>query len=75
MEKDANIQGVVYVYFVVNKEGKVTNVEVKRGVKGGPGLDKEAIRVISSLPKWAPGKQNGRPALVSYTLPVRFVLR
>jgi protein TonB len=75
MEKDANIQGVVYVYFVVNKDGKVSNVEVKRGVKGGPGLDKEAIRVISSLPKWTPGKQNGRPAMVSYTLPVRFVLR
>jgi periplasmic protein TonB len=75
MEKDANIQGVVYVSFVVNKEGKITNVEIKRSVKGGPGFDKEAIRVISSLPKWSPGKQNGRPVSVAYTLPVRFVLR
>lgn len=75
MEKDAGISGTVYVYFVINKEGKVSNVEVKRGVKGGPGLDKEALRVIKSMPNWSVGKQNGRPASVQFTLPVKFVLR
>ncbi|MCC6251637.1 MAG: energy transducer TonB [Bacteroidia bacterium] len=75
MEKDAGISGTVYVYFVINKEGKVSDVQVKRGVKGGPGLDKEAMRVIKSMPNWSIGKQNGRPASVQFTLPVRFVLK
>ncbi len=75
MEKDAGISGTVYVYFVINKEGKVSNVEVKRGVKGGAGLDKEAVRVIQNMPHWSIGKQNGRPASVQFTLPVKFVLR
>lgn len=75
MEKDAGIAGTVYVYFVINKEGKVSSAEVKRGVKGGPGLDKEALRVIQNMPSWSIGKQNGRPASVQFTLPVKFVLK
>jgi len=75
MEKDAGISGTVYVYFVINKEGRVSNAEIKRGVKGGPGLDKEALRVISNMPAWSVGKQNGRPAAVQFTLPVKFVLK
>lgn len=75
MEKDAGVQGTAYVYFVIDKDGKVQNAEIKRGVKGGPGLDKEALRVIKSMPNWKAGKQNGRPVLVSFTLPVKFVLR
>ncbi|MFN4930599.1 MAG: energy transducer TonB [Bacteroidia bacterium] len=75
MEKDAGISGTVYVYFVINKEGKVSNAEVRRGVKGGPGLDKEALRVIQNMPAWSIGKQNGRPASVQFTLPVKFVLK
>jgi protein TonB len=75
MEKDAGISGTVYVYFVINKEGRVSNTEIKRGVKGGPGLDKEALRVISNMPAWSVGKQNGRPAAVQFTLPVKFVLK
>ena len=75
MEKDAGISGTVYVYFVINKEGKVSNAEVRRGVKGGTGLDKEALRVIQNMPAWSIGKQNGRPASVQFTLPVKFVLK
>jgi len=75
MEKDAGISGTVYVYFVVNKEGKIANAEVRRGAKGGPGLDKEALRVIKNMPSWSIGKQNGRPAAVQFTLPVKFVLK
>ncbi len=66
------IAGVVYIHFVVNKNGQVTNVEVVRGVD--PALDKEAIRVISSSPRWAPGKQRGKPVNVCFTFPIRFIL-
>jgi protein TonB len=75
MERDAGIQGTVIVYFEVNKEGSVENAKVQRGVKGGAALDREAIRVISAMPRWAPGKQNGRPCRVQFNVPVRFVLR
>jgi periplasmic protein TonB len=73
-EKKAGIQGTVYVYFVVDKQGRVTNTEVKRGVRGGAGLDEEALRVISSMPPWSPAKHNGKPVMVAYTLPVKFIL-
>ena len=75
LEKENSITGTVYVYYVISKEGKPEDVKVVRGVKGGAGLDKEAIRVISSMPAWSVGKQNGRPAKVAFTIPVKFVLR
>lgn len=75
MEKENGISGTVWVYFVINKEGKVTNAEVKRGVKGGQGLEKEALRVIQNMPNWSIGKNNGRPAAVQFNLPVKFVLK
>lgn len=75
MERDAGIQGTAIVYFEVNKEGQVENARIQRGVKGGGALDREAIRVISSMPRWTPGKQNGRPCRVQFNVPVRFVLR
>jgi len=71
--KDANIQGTVFVTFIVEKDGSVSNVTILRGVNKY--LDNEAIRVVSSLPKWTPGKQNGNPIRVGYNLPIRFVLR
>jgi TonB family protein len=71
---DAGIQGIVYVQFVVNKEGKVTDVKLARGIKGAPGMDKEAMRVVSSMPHWKPGKQNGRVVSVRYIVPVKFRL-
>jgi protein TonB len=74
LEKENSITGTVYVYFVINKEGKVEDAKVQRGVKGGPGLDKEALRVINSMPKWSIGRQNGRPAKVQFTLPIKFAL-
>ncbi|MFN5209541.1 MAG: energy transducer TonB [Bacteroidota bacterium] len=74
LEKENNIQGTVYVYFVINKDGKVEDAKVVRGVKGGSGLDAEALRVIKSMPNWSVGKQNGRPVKVQFTYPVKFVL-
>lgn len=67
------IQGKVYVSFVVNAKGKVENVKVVRGVD--PSLDKEAVRVIESMPAWKPGKQRNKPVKVSYTMPVSFKLQ
>lgn len=67
------IQGKVYITFVVDEKGKIDNAKVIRGVD--PMLDKEALRVVSSLDKaWTPGKEKGKPVKVSYTLPVNFAL-
>lgn len=71
--QENGIQGKVYVTFVVDKDGSVTLAKVARGVD--PSLDKEAIRVVNSLPKWKPGKQRGKPVKVSYTVPINFVLQ
>ena len=75
MEKDAGISGTVYVRFVVDEVGKVSNIEILRGVKGGPNLEKEAIRVLKTLPPFKPGKQNGRAVKVWYSLPFKFNLK
>ncbi len=73
MATDAGISGVVYVTFVVGKDGKITDVRVLRGIGGG--CDEEAIRVVKSMPPWKPGKQRGKPVTVQYNLPIRFTLR
>ncbi len=71
--QENNIQGRVYVSFVVSKTGDVTEVKIARGVD--PNLDKEAIRVVQKMPKWKPGKQRGKAVKVSYTVPINFVLQ
>lgn len=65
--------GRVIVQFVVDKDGSISNAQVVRGVD--PHLDKEALRVIGLMPKWAPGKQAGRTVRVKYTVPVLFQLQ
>jgi protein TonB len=71
--KENGIQGRVLLQFVVGADGKVSNVKVVRGVD--PALDKEAVRVVQSSPKWTPGKQRDRAVKVTYTFPVIFQLR
>ena len=71
--QDKKIEGKVYVNFVVDKTGKVRNPRIARGVD--PGIDAEALRVVSSLPNWQPGKQRGEPIAVSYTIPIKFALQ
>lgn len=66
------IQGTVYVQFVVEPSGSVSNVKVLRGVD--PALDKEAIRIVQNSPKWTPGKQRGKSVRVSFTFPIKFQL-
>jgi TonB family protein len=74
-EKEAGVYGNVYVSFVVDVSGKVKNVKLVKGVKGGPGLDKEALRVFNMMPDWKPGLMNGRPVNVQMTIPVKFMIR
>tara|TARA_B100000282_G_scaffold296084_1_gene276990 strand:- start:966 stop:1619 length:654 start_codon:yes stop_codon:yes gene_type:complete len=70
--KEYNITGKVYVQFIVDKSGTVTNVKVVRGVDKN--LDAEAVRVVKSLPKYKPGKQRGKPVRVMFTIPINFTL-
>ena len=71
--KENGVQGRVTLQFTVEADGRVTNVKVLRGVDES--LDKEAVRVVSSSPKWKPGKQRDRAVKVTYTFPVIFQLR
>ncbi len=70
-----NIQGKVYLSFVVDKTGKVRDVVILRGIPGGGSLEKEALRVIKSLPNFTPGKQNGKAVNVKMTIPIKFQLK
>ena len=70
--KDDGLEGTVFVYFVVGKDGNVTDVKVLREVD--PRLDKEAMRVVRSLPQFEPGQQRGKPVSVQYTIPVKFII-
>lgn len=72
--QENGIQGRVICQFVVNKDGAIVDVEVVRS-GGDPSLDKEALRVIKSMPKWKPGKQRGKAVRVKYTVPVNFRLQ
>ena len=71
--RESSIQGRVFVNFVVEPDGSVSNVKVLRGIGGG--CDEEAVRVVQSMPKWKAGKQRGKAVRVSYTLPVVFKLQ
>lgn len=71
--RETGIQGRVFVGFVVETDGSVSNVKVLRGIGGG--CDEEAVRVVKSMPKWKAGKQRGKAVRVSYMLPVNFKLQ
>ena len=70
--KEANVQGMVVVSFIVTAEGKVEGVEVLRGI--GSGCDQEAVRVISQSGTWTPAKKEGKTVATKMTLPVQFKL-
>ena len=71
--EENGVQGRVIVTFVVERDGSITDVKVVKSVD--PSLDKEATRVVKSMPKWQPGKQNGSAVRVKYTVPVQFRLQ
>ena len=66
------IQGKVFVTFVVDEQGAVSNVKIARGAE--PSLDKEALRVINTLKTWKPGKEKGKAVKVAFTVPINFAL-
>ncbi len=70
--KRNNISGRVFVQFVVSSNGKIKNVQILKGVDTS--LDQEAVRMISNMPDWIPGRQNGKPVSVLFVLPVTFIL-
>ena len=72
MARESGIQGTVYVTFVVERNGSVTDVKILRGIGGG--CDEEALRVIKNMPKWEPGKQRGKPVRVQFNMPLKFTL-
>jgi len=73
MEYEAGIQGKVYVQFTVAKDGSIEEAKVLRSVSAG--LDKEAMRLVKSMPKWSPGKMGGKPVKCRFNLPVVFKLK
>lgn len=68
-----NKEGKVYVSFIVEQDGRISNAVVKRGI--GNGCDEEAIRVINSMPSWKPGMQDGKTVRVQFILPIHFRLK
>lgn len=73
MARESDIQGRVFVNFVVEPDGTISNVAVLRGIGGG--CDEEAVRVVNSMPKWKPGKQRGSAVRCAYTVPIIFKLQ
>lgn len=71
--KEKGIEGKVYLQFVINEEGSVNDVKIIRKSVNSS-LDEEAIRVVKNMPKWIPGKQNGKVVKVQFTLPIVFKL-
>ncbi|GAB4130747.1 MAG: hypothetical protein Fur0041_00240 [Bacteroidia bacterium] len=73
-ERNAGIEGTVFVMATVEKDGRLTNTRVIKGVEGGPGLSTEAIRIVNAMPKWRPGKKDGEVVRVDHKIQIRFVL-
>ncbi len=71
-EKKDKISGRVFVELIVEKDGSLSNLHIKRDVPGGPGLSQEALRLIDSMPKWIPGKEKGKKVRVDLVLPISF---
>ena len=72
LAQENGITGTVIINFVVDREGKISRINVVRGIGGG--CDEEAVRVLSKMPAWSPGKQGGKPVLVSSTVPIKYSL-
>jgi TonB family protein len=70
--RENGVEGTVYIGFVVNKDGSLSNITIKRGISSD--CNEEAVRVISAMPKWKPGMQDGKAVAVAYTLPIKFKL-
>lgn len=74
-EKEKGVSGTVYVRFVVETNGTVMNISAVREVENGPGLTREAMRVVSMMPHWKPAQKNGKPVRGEIVIPVKFKLQ
>ena len=74
-ERAKGITGKCIIGFVVETDGSISSVKVVKGIKKGPGCNKEAVRVVKSMPNWSPGIQNGKKVRVQFNLPVNFSLK
>ncbi len=72
MAREAGIQGTVFLTFVVEPDGSISDVRVLRGIGGG--CDEAAVRAVKNMPRWEPGRQRGQPVRVQFNMPVRFIL-
>jgi protein TonB len=75
MEKENNIQGTVYISFVVEKTGAITDIKIERGVNNGPNLGKEAEKAVRKLKPFSPAKMNGKSVRYRYRMPIKFTLK
>lgn len=73
-EKENEIEGTVYVQFIISKEGKAVSPKILRSVKDSKNFDKEVIRIVKSFPDWTPGEHAGQKVHVYFTMPVKFRL-
>ena len=71
--KESKISGIVYISFVVDINGNLQNIKTKRGIGGG--CEQEAMRVLNKMPRWKPGKDNGRAVNVEFVLPIKFTIQ
>ena len=72
MARDIGIKGGVYLGFIIDKDGSITDIKVLKGIGGG--CDEEAVRVVEGMPAWNPGKQGGKKVRVQFYLPINFIL-
>lgn len=70
--RESSIQGIVYIQFIIEKDGSVSNAKVLKGIGGG--CDAESLRVVNMMPKWIPGIQNGKPVRVLFNMPISYKL-
>jgi protein TonB len=70
--RESGIQGTIYITFVVERDGSLTDIKILRGIGGG--CDEEAMRVVKLMPKWAPGKQRGKAVRTQFNMPIKFTL-
>jgi protein TonB len=70
--KEKGIEGRVFVSFIIEKDGSISNVKILRGIGGG--CDEAAVEMIKNMPKWKPGTQRGKPVRVQFNLPIKFEL-
>jgi periplasmic protein TonB len=73
-EEKAGIEGTIHLTFIIEKDGSISSIQILRGITLGPGLNAEAVRVISIMPKWIPAKNNGHIVRCQFTLPIKCTL-